>query len=71
MRIQAGQNIKYLSTQLGHSSINITMDIYGHLFNDADFTKKQVELLEDSFHSVRNPLEKGKEKGSEAYAVNS
>jgi len=71
MRIQAGQNIKYLSTQLGHSSINITMDVYGHLFNDTDFTKKQVELLEDSFHSVRKPLEKGKEKGSEAYAVNS
>jgi len=30
IRIQAGQNIKYLSTQLGHSSIKITLDIYGH-----------------------------------------
>jgi integrase len=70
MRIQAGQNIKYLSTQLGHSSINITMDIYGHLFNDTDFTKKQVELLEDSFLSVRKPLEQGEEKGLEADAVN-
>jgi hypothetical protein len=71
MRIQAGQNIKYLSTQLGHSSINITMDRYGHLFNDMDFTRQQVELLEDSFLSVRKPLEEGNKKGLEAYAVNS
>ena len=46
------------------------MDIYGHLFNDTDFTKKQVELLEDSFLSVRKPLEQGEEKGLEADAVN-
>lgn len=71
MRSQGGQNIKYLSTQLGHSSINITMDRYGHLFNDMDFTRQQVELLEDSFLSVRKPLEEGNKKGLEAYAVNS
>src|SRR5208283_4863261 len=52
-RIQAGQNIKYIQTQLGHASINMTMDVYGHLFNDFDFNRKQVDLLE----SVRNPLE--------------
>lgn len=57
MRIQAGQNIKYLSTQLGHASIKITLDTYGHLFNDADFNRQQVELLENSFNSVRKPLE--------------
>jgi integrase len=53
-RIQAGQNIKYIQGQLGHASINMTMDVYGHLFNDLDFNRKQVELLE----SVRKPLEK-------------
>ncbi|HVN96176.1 MAG TPA: tyrosine-type recombinase/integrase [Syntrophorhabdaceae bacterium] len=57
MRIQGGQNIKYISEQLGHSTIRITLDIYGHLFNDVNFTKQQVELLESSFESVRNPLE--------------
>ncbi len=57
MRIFAGQNIKYLSTQLGHSSIKITLDIYGHLFNDAEFNRQQADLLEASFASVRNPLE--------------
>ncbi len=57
LRIQAGQNIKYISQQLGHSTIRITMDIYGHLFDDGDFTRQQVELLEASFASVRKPLE--------------
>ncbi|UCE70833.1 MAG: hypothetical protein JSU99_05875 [Nitrospiraceae bacterium] len=58
MRIHAGQNIKYISTQLGHSSIRITLDIYGHLFNDANFNRQQANLLDISFQSVRNPLEK-------------
>lgn len=57
MRIQAGQNIKYIQSQLGHASINITMDIYGHLFNDMNFNRQQAELLENSLKSVRNPLE--------------
>ena len=52
-RIHAGQNIKYIQGQLGHASITMTMDVYGHLFNDLDFNRKQVELLE----SVRKPLE--------------
>jgi integrase len=56
MRIQAGQNIKYISVQLGHASIQITLDIYGHLFNDANFNRQQAELLETSFNSVSNSL---------------
>jgi integrase len=51
MRIAAGQNIKYIQTQLGHSSIKVTLDIYGHLFNDADFSRRQVHLLEASLDS--------------------
>ena len=53
MRISAGQNIKYIQTQLGHSSIQITLDIYGHLFNDPDFNRQQVRLLEASIGSSR------------------
>ena len=38
---------------------------YGHLLNDRDFNWSQGELLETVFgQSVRNPLEKGKEKGA-------
>jgi integrase len=30
--IAAGVNVKALSTYVGHSSITITLDLYGHLF---------------------------------------
>jgi hypothetical protein len=32
---------------MGHASINITLDIYGHLFNDANFSRQQAELLDN------------------------
>jgi integrase len=57
LRIKAGQNIKYIQGQLGHASIKMTMDINGHLLEDADFSREQVALLESVRNSVRNPLE--------------
>ena len=51
--------------------IKITMDTYGHLFNDEVFNRQQVDLLQATFHSVRNPLEnppKNAEKGLAASA---
>jgi hypothetical protein len=67
MRILLGQNIKNPSTQLGHTSIDITMDHYEHLFNDKDFIGVQVAPLDAS---VRNSLKKGKEKGDQANVTN-
>lgn len=32
--INQGESIKYVSKQLGHSSINNTADLYGHLFKE-------------------------------------
>jgi len=58
LRIRAEQNPKYMSMQMGHSSIKITMDTYGHLFNDDEFNRQQADLLQATFNSVRNPLEK-------------
>ena len=34
MLIAQGENIKYISSQLGHASVQITLDRYGHLFPD-------------------------------------
>jgi integrase len=34
--IDQGENIKYIQTQLGHSSINLTVDTYGHLLKDVN-----------------------------------
>jgi len=50
IRIKSEQNAKYLSEQLGHSSIKISYDLYGHLFSDPEFSKKQVAKLEHTFY---------------------
>lgn len=34
--IDQGENPKYIQTQLGHSSIQITMDVYGHLMDNVN-----------------------------------
>jgi len=33
MLIKQGENIKYTRAQLGHSSIHMTIDVYGHLMD--------------------------------------
>ena len=68
LRIRAGQDFKYMSTQMGHSSINITLDTYGHLFNDQDFNRQQVDLLQKAFDPVRNPLEKSPKNAKKGLA---
>ncbi|HME43131.1 MAG TPA: site-specific integrase [Syntrophorhabdales bacterium] len=47
MRIEQGQNIKYIQRQLGHASIQTTLDRYGHLMKNADArqAKRLDELL--------------------------
>jgi integrase len=34
--IDQGENLKYISTQLGHNSIDVTCDIYGHLLKNVN-----------------------------------
>ncbi len=46
VRIKNGQNLKYLSKQMGHSSVAFTLDVYGHLFeDDQKFLREQASLL--------------------------
>ncbi len=46
VRIKNGQNLKYLSKQMGHSSVAFTLDVYGHLFeDDQKFLREQAGLL--------------------------
>ena len=54
---------RIIANYVGHATISVTMDTYGHLFNDTDFNRQQVGLLESSFQSVRKPLENGTKKG--------
>ena len=41
--IAQGEHPKYIQSQLGHSSINVTMDIYGHLMESVN--QKAASLL--------------------------
>lgn len=52
--IFAGQPLAYVSKQLGHSSIQITVDTYGHLLPTAD--RSAVNVLDDA------PAAKSKKK---------
>ena len=41
--IDSGFNPKQIQTLMGHSSIKVTFDVYGHLFADADADQKAAE----------------------------
>ena len=42
--IEQGENIKYIQTQLGHSSPTVTWNVYAHLINE--FNPEAVTRLE-------------------------
>ncbi|WP_037965171.1 site-specific integrase [Sulfitobacter pontiacus] len=44
--IEQGWNPKKIQTLLGHASINMTMDVYGHLFENAEEDVTMFEKLE-------------------------
>jgi integrase len=55
--IDQGESPKYIQAQLGHASIQVTMDRYGHLLPDVH--QQAAQRLEESLFgsSVRKPLE--------------
>lgn len=44
--IEAGKNPKAIQTLMGHSTIQMTYDVYGHLFADADGDQKTAEDIQ-------------------------
>jgi len=38
LMVAAGAHAKYLQAQMGHASIRVTLDLYGHLYPDANRT---------------------------------
>ena len=59
--IAAGVNAKALSSFMGHTSINVTFDLYGHLMPG---TEAQVAALLDSFLGAE--VEAGEQAAREA-----
>ena len=60
--IQNGESLAYVKDQLGHSSIQVTVDIYGHLIPGAN--RAAVDRLDDA--TGRNPTATTHEKGATA-----
>jgi hypothetical protein len=67
-RLQAGQSITYIQSQLGHARILIIMDVHGQLFTVCILSKKQVAFLDGSFNAVRKSLENEATNKKEATA---
>ena len=44
LRIEQSQNIKYIQSQMGHASIQTTLDRYGHLIKEVN--QEQAEKLD-------------------------
>jgi integrase len=44
--IEQGHNPKQIQTLMGHSSIQVTYDVYGHLFADADGNQRAAEEIQ-------------------------
>ena len=47
LMIEAGMPPKQLQEHMGHSSINITMDVYGHLFRDDEARARRRLIITD------------------------
>ncbi len=50
LKIEQGENLKYVQQQMGHSSITVTVDVYAHLLRKG-IPKPQQELM--SWYSVK------------------
>jgi integrase len=59
--IQAKESLAYVKEQLGHHSIKVTVDIYGHLAPEGN--KAAVDKLDDLPATIRNLSATEKEKG--------
>ncbi len=58
--IAQGESLPYIRDQLGHSSIQVTVDIYGHLIPGAN--RQAVDKLDDA--TGRNPDATDKDEGA-------
>ncbi len=62
--INAGAEPKTISERLGHSSIRVTYDVYGHLFagRQTEALEKMSDLLRDKKAQKRHKNEKGSQE---------
>jgi len=64
--IAQGEHPKYIQTQMGHSSISITMDIYGHLMESVN--KESATKLGNTIFGTNDDIHNW-ENGSKTVAM--
>lgn len=57
-----GESLTYVKDQMGHSSINVTVDIYGHLI--AGSNRAAVDKLDDQVPAMADKKPAGKQKAA-------
>ncbi len=62
IQIDLGANPKYIQSQMGHSSIRITLDTYGHLMKDVN-QEAAIKLGKAIFEHDGSKMVAEKEKG--------
>jgi integrase len=65
--IQQGESLVYVKEQMGHASIQITVDIYGHLVPGGN--RAAVDRLDDPRESVAQPLHTPAPTASQALSL--
>lgn len=63
LRLENGENIKYIQTQLGHASPTVTLNVYAHLMNPTN-QEAACRLEKVIFGEIGSKVVAGKEKGS-------
>ena len=65
--IDAGESPKLVQTRMGHSTISITMDVYGHLFPNAGLrTRSAIDTaFSDNKRSESNSDARGRDSGED------
>jgi integrase len=65
--IAQGENAKYIQSQMGHSSISVTMDTYSHLMNTVNrdaASRLGEQVLGSKFSGYGSSLVAQNEKGA-------
>jgi integrase len=70
LMIEANESLPYIQAQMGHSSIKVTVDVYGHLIKGGN--KAAVDRLDDSGSVIPNapPVHPEDKTGGEAIGNN-
>jgi site-specific recombinase XerC len=67
--IARGVNVAFASRQLGHASVSTTLNLYTHLFDDAEHAATVMERSEGRFGETLRPVAPDPAANQEAVVI--